>query len=279
LKKILSFIISKAFWVNITIMLLLTLGGVYGVTIFLDSYTKHDEFIEVPDFEGFHYSEVNDYIADKGLRFEIVDSIFNPNKEGGIVLEQIPRKGEQVKPNRKIYLTINSVTPPSVILPELHDITVRQVVSKIETYGLKIDSLIYKPAECDNCVIGVLFEGKEVDSGTRIEKGKSISLIIGEGIGMEKVNVPYLYKLSLNEVRELLNAQGLNVGFYEYDSTIVNVDDSANAFVYKQIPGYDTLSKVRQGRAFDLFLTLDSNKVEGIELMVSDTNLIQNETN
>lgn len=273
------FFVSRAFWMNILAMLLIVAGGIYAVALFLDSYTKHDEFVEVPDFEGFHYSEIDEYISDKNLRFEIVDSLFNPNKEGGIVLEQIPEKGELVKPNRKIYITINSVTPPSVILPELHDITVRQVVSKIETYGLNIDSLIYRPAECDNCVIGVLFEGKEVTSGTRIEKGKSISLIIGEGIGMEKVSIPFLYKHSLAEVREMLNSQGLNVGFYEFDSTVTNIDDSANAFVYRQIPVYDTVSKVRQGRAFDLFLTMDSNKIEGIELMVPDTNLQSDEDN
>jgi beta-lactam-binding protein with PASTA domain len=252
-------------------MLLVVGAGVLGVSVFLDTFTKHDEFVEVPDFAGFHYSEVDEYISDKNLRFEITDSIFNPKMERGIVLEQLPHSGELVKPNRKVYLTINSVTPPSVILPELRDITVRQVVSKIETYGLKVDSLIYKPAECDNCVIGVVFEGEEIEPGTRIEKGKSISLIIGEGIGTQKVDIPYLYKLRLADVRTLLNSKGLNMGFPEYDSTILNKEDTLNAFVYKQEPAYDTNNTVRQGRAFDLFFTLDSNKLEGLELNIADT--------
>ena len=256
-------------------MLLVVGAGVFGVSVFLDTFTKHDDFVEVPDFAGFHYTEVDEYISDKNLRFEITDSIFNPKMEGGIVLEQLPHSGEMVKPNRKVYLTINAVTPPSIILPELRDITVRQVVSKIETYGLKVDSLIYKPAECDNCVIGVVFEGKEIEPGTRIEKGKSISLIIGEGIGTQKVDIPYLYKLGLADVRALLNSKGLNMGFPEYDSTILNEEDTLNAFVYKQEPAYDTNNTVRQGRAFDLFFTLDSNKLEGLELNIADTNITE----
>ena len=272
LKNFLAFFISKPFWISIIVMVLIVVGGIFGVSVFLDTYTKHDEFIEVPDFKGFHYTEVETYITDKGLRYEIVDSIFDPTQEGGVVLEQLPLNGELVKPNRKVYLTINSIIPPSVILPELRDITVRQVVSKIESYGLKVDSLIYKPAECDNCVIAVLFKGKEVEPGARIEKGKSLTLVIGEGIGTERVSIPFLVKLQLSEARDLLNKQGLNVGFIEYDTSIVTQEDSMNAFIYSQKPGYDTNNMVRQGMAFDLMFTIDSNKVTGLELVSSDTN-------
>lgn len=275
MKNFFLFLVSKPFWGSVIAMVIIVGLAIFGVSIFLDDYTKHNDFVEVPVFEGFHYSEVDEFISDKNLRFEISDSIFDPMQPGGIVLDQLPKAGELVKSNRKIYLTINSVIPPSVILPELRDITVRQVVSKIETYGLKVDSLIYKPAECDNCVIGVLHKGEEVLPGTRIEKGSSLSLIIGEGIGSEKLPIPYLYKMTLQEVRALLNSQGLNVGYYEFDTTAVNQLDSAKAFVFRQNPVYDTVNEVRQGQAFELFFTLDSNKIEGIEFIVSDTNSIE----
>lgn len=258
-------------------MMLLVLIGLFGISMFLDTYTKHDKFVEVPDFKGFHFSEIEDFISDKNLRFEITDSIFDPSHKGGIILEQLPHGGELVKSNRKVYLTMNSVVPPSIILPELRDITLRQVVSKIETYGLKVDSLIYKPAECDNCVIGVLFEGEEVLPGARIEKGKSISLIIGEGIGTLKVSVPALYQLHLDEVKKVLNTKGFNMGFPDYDSTILTLEDSMNAFVFQQNPSYDSNLKVRQGTAFDIFLTLDSNKVPLMEFIQTDTNRVIDE--
>lgn len=258
-------------------MLIVASIGVFGISLFLDSYTQHDEFVEVPDFEGYHFTEVGDYISDKNLRFEISDSIFDVEQPRGVVLEQLPLAGEMVKPGRKVYLTINSVIPPHILLPELRDYTVRQVVMKIETYGLKIDSLIYKPAECDNCVIGVLYKGEEVEAGTRITKGKSISLIVGEGIGSEKVAIPFLYELSYQGARDKLNALGLNQGFVDYDTSVVTGEDSLNAFVFSQTPSHDTLRQVRKGQAFDLILTLDSNKLEGIQLPVSDTTIVEEE--
>ncbi len=271
LKKLFQFLISKSFWVNLTFVIILVLAGFFAVSLFLDSYTKHDEFVKVPEFEGFHYSEIDAFISDKDLRFEITDSIFDPKKSGGAVVEQIPNAGELVKPNRKIYLTINSVIPPSVLLPELRDITVRQVMSKIETYGLRVDSLVYKPAECDNCVIGVLYNGEEILPGERIVKGESISLVVGEGIGSERIPVPYLYAMALNQARSYLNEKGLNLGYFEYDTTVKTMEDTMNAFVFSQNPKYDTNNEVRQGQAFELFFTIDSNKIEVMELIVADS--------
>lgn len=275
MKNLFLFLVSKSLWVSVGLMIVIVCSSIFAISIFLDDYTKHDEFIEVPNFEGFHYSEIETFISDKNLRFEISDSVFAPQKQGGIVLEQIPAPGELVKPNRKVYITINSVVPPSVLLPELRDITVRQVMSKVETYGLKVDSLVYRAAECDNCVIGVLYKGEEVLPGERIVKGGSISLVIGEGIGSERQPVPYLYKKKMDEVRGFLNSQGLNLGYYEYDSTIKTMDDSMNAFVFKQTPTFDTISMVRQGQAMELFFTLDSNKIEIMELIVSDSNDVE----
>lgn len=256
-------------------MIVLAGIGLFTVSWFLDSYTQHDEFLEVPSFEGFHFSELDGYISDKDLMYEITDSVYDPNQARGVILEQVPAAGQKVKPGRKIYLTMNSVTPPSIILPELRDYTVRQVVMKIETYGLKIDSLMYKPADCDNCVIGVLYEGKEIEAGTEIEKGKAITLVIGEGIGTEKVGIPKLYALGFNEARDKLNSLGLNLGFVDYDTSVVNGDDSLAAFVYQQSPTYDTVNVVRKGTAFDLKMTLDSNKLPVFELPMADS-LIEN---
>jgi len=253
--------------------------GIFGLSTFFDSYTYHDEFVEVPDFSGFHYTEIESYLNDKDLRFEISDSVFDAEQPRGVVIEQQPGPGALVKPNRKIYLTINSVVPPSVLLPELKDYTMRQAVNKIPTYGLKIDSIIYKPAECDNCVIGVLYEGKEIETGTIIEKGKSISIIVGEGIGTERVNIPYMYRLSITEAKEKLYSHGLNIGFVKFDTTVKNNIDSSVAFVWYQSPKYDSSLKVRQGQAVDLNFTLDSNKLQGIELLKLDTNMSVSDSN
>jgi beta-lactam-binding protein with PASTA domain len=180
-----------------------------------------------------------------------------------------------VKPGRKIYLTINSVEEPSIVLPPLKDYTVRQVMMKAKTYGLKIDSLIYTPAECDECVIGVMYNGVDVEAGARIPKGSEIWLVVGEGFGTEKVAVPSLMAQPAVNVKSTLNALGLNIGFVRYDSTVVTAEDSQSAFVYQQNPVYDSVTMVRLGTAFDVYLTVDSNKIDTLQLLPIDTNKTQ----
>jgi beta-lactam-binding protein with PASTA domain len=270
-RNFISFLVSKTFWINIAVMVGIVGVGIFVLSQFFDSYTRHEEYVEVPDFNGFHYSELKLLVAESDVHYIISDSVFDPEKPRGIVLDQIPKAGDQVKPGRKIYLTINATIPPSVLLPELMDYTVRQAVNKIPTYGLSVDSIIYRPAECDNCVIGVLYNGEEISAGTLIERGKSISLIVGMGFGNERIVVPYLYKLGFNEAKEKLYSLGLNVGFVDYDTTITTKSDSDAAFVFKQFPVYDTNTMVFQGQSVDFYLTLDSNKLPGIELFIPDT--------
>lgn len=269
--QIIQFFKSRGLWISLVLMLLFAVMGIVGVAKYLNSYTNHDVRVEVPNFNGFHFTEVANFVADKELHVFISDSVFDPDKPRGVVIEQNPEALALVKPGRKIYLTINSVEVPSIVVPELKDYTVRQVVMKAETYGLKIDSMIYRPAECDNCVIGAMYNGKELATGDKVPKGSGIWLIVGEGFGVEKVAVPQLMGVNVAVVKAQLLAQGLNVGFVTYDSTIHTLVDSQNAFVYHQNPSFDSTAMIRLGTAIDLYFTVDSNKIDTLQLMPVDT--------
>lgn len=272
--QLIKFLKFRGLWISLVLMLAIIICGIVAVASYLDLYTQHNVRVEVPNLKGFHYTEVANFVADKNLYAVVSDSVFNPARPRGVVLEQNPSEGQAVKPGRKIYLTINSVEVPSISLPELKDYTLRQVVRKVETYGLKIDSILYRPAECDNCVIGVMYQGKDVDAGARIPKGSGIWLMVGEGFGVEKVTIPRLVTQSAISIKGKLNSLGLNVGFVKYDSTVKSAADSLAAFVYQQYPAFDSAMKVRVGTAFDLYFTIDSNKLEALQLLPIDSNQI-----
>ena len=42
------FLVSKVFWINLLVAILLVGGGVYATLLYLDNYTKHWEELEVP---------------------------------------------------------------------------------------------------------------------------------------------------------------------------------------------------------------------------------------
>ncbi len=274
MKIILALLKSKSFWINLAIALVILLAGVLFLKWYIDRYTNHDELIEVPDLEGFHFSEIDEYLSGMDLRHVIIDSIYDPAIPGGVVIDQDPPAGSKVKPKRKIYLTINAVEPPKVQLPELRGYTLRQAMIKINSYGLEVDTVIFKPAECSNCIIDVLYAGQEVRSGLLVKKGEKISLVVGAGEGTEEVPLPLFTGKTMEKVKRELNTLGLLQGYVEYDETVVSSEDSANAFVYRQVPAFRKDRTVKMGRSVDLFFTLDSNKIDEMELNWQDTNAI-----
>ena len=256
------FLVSKVFWINLLIAIILVLGGLYATLAYLDSYTKHGEELEVPEFVGLHITETDLAITDRGsLLTEISDSIFIKGKMGGTVIEQHPKAGKQVKQGRTVYLTVAANQPSKIKMPKLVDRSLRQATSILETYGLEVGELVYKPDMCMNCILEQKLEGEDIEAGTRIRKGSTIDLVVGQGLGSVLVEVPYLLEFNIEMATNLLQSKSLNIGAALFDETVINAEDSMNAVVYKQLPPFSQVPTTRMGAAVDLFLTLDTNKV------------------
>lgn len=265
------FLFSKAFIIQIVIAAILSVTLIYAAVKYLDTYTMHGVRITVPDLDGYHFTEIEGIMKEAELRPVISDSVFTPEKKPGIILGQHPAAYSEVKPGRKVYITVNTTVPPKVILPDLRDYTYRQAGSRIKSFGLKLDSVTYRPAECSGCVVDVLIDGERVGQGAEIARGQGVVLVVGSGESHVKIRVPYMYEMKYAEIDEFLLSKGLNPGRKRFDETVENKKDSANAFVYKQNPAYDSTASINLGRSVDVFLTLDSTKLPETELMISDT--------
>jgi len=266
------FLVSKVFWINLLIAILLIGGGLYATLVYLDDYTKHGEELEVPELVGFHISETDLAITDKESFFtEISDSIFIKGKIGGTVIEQHPRAGKQVKQGRTIYLTVAANQPTKIKMPNLVDRSLRQATSILETYGLEVGKMEYKADMCMNCILEQKLDDEEIQAGTRIRKGSVIDLVVGQGLGSVLVEVPYLLEFNVEMATNLLQSKSLNVGAPLFDETVKTAEDSIHAVVYKQLPPFNQEPTVRMGSAIDLFLTLDTNKVVHSVIPVLDS--------
>lgn len=256
------FLVSKVFWINLLVALLLVCGALFFTLRYLDSYTKHAEVVDVPELVGYHLTEVDLGIQEKGsLLTEVSDSIFVEGAVGGTIIEQNPKAGKQVKEGRTIYLSVAAAQPAKISMPKLVDRSLRQATSILETYGLVVGEKKYKPDFCVNCILEQSIDGKPVESGKRIRKGSIIDLLIGQGLSNELVDVPYLVDFNVEMANDLLQSKSLNLGALLYDAAIETAEDSANALVYRQIPQFSQAPTVRMGTSIDLFLTLDTNKV------------------
>lgn len=248
-----QFIKSKTFLLNVfsaIFVLLLLFSFTYR---WLDSYTNHGETISVPDLRGLKISQLNAFLVNKNVKYKIADStVYDMKKPPGTVIEQDPAPNEKVKENRTIYLTITRTVAPLVKMPDLIDNSFRQAEAILESYGLKLGQIVYKPDLAKNAVLEQYANGVAISPGTEIFKGTQIDLVLGDGFGSTIVNIPQLYNLSLSEVMFVLKASSLNAGSIIFDQT---VRDSTLARVYKQIPEFvDTLT-INQGQAIDIYLT------------------------
>jgi len=249
----LQFLRSRTFVINLlsaTAVLLLIFSFTYR---WLDSYTRHGESITVPDLRGLKVTELESFLTNKHVKYKVADStIFDTKKPAGTVIEQDPAPNEKVKKERTIYVTITRTVAPLIKMPNLIDNSYRQAEAILESYGLKLGQISYKPDLAKNAVLEQLVDGRAVPHGEEISKGTVIDLVLGDGYGNTLVSVPRLYNLTLSEALFVLRGSSLNAGSVVLDQS---VKDSSLARVYKQDPSYKDTATISQGQAIDIYLT------------------------
>lgn len=111
------FLFSKRFLKHFLISVGITALLLWITFYSLSWYTKHSDYIVVPDFRGQIISEAGLQEKYSDFKFAINDSIFDPDRSKGAILSQDPYPGARVKHNRMIYLTIVSIIPKKPVCP------------------------------------------------------------------------------------------------------------------------------------------------------------------
>ena len=251
MKDFFNFLRSKVFLLNVLLAIMVVVA-VFGFTYkWLSSYTNHGQSIEVPDLKGLNTEQVKVLLERLHLRYAIIDSLYQTEKKPGTVLEQDPSPKSKVKEDRTIYLTVNSGIPPKVKMPDLTDVSLRQAEAILQRIGLKRGELSYKHDLAKNAVLEARYRGRIIKPGTELSKGSMVDLVVGDGLGGEKVSVPDLTGLTKSEAADALNMANLSVGAVFYDE---NIKDSVSAVVYKQFPLPTEDVVLNQGESVDIYL-------------------------
>ena len=260
-KNIIVFLKSRFFIVNFSMSVAALLLIVIIIGLWLRLYTMHGQEISVPDFTGFTVTEVHKMAKEKRLRIEIVDSVYADLGRKGAVIDQTPPPSFKVKKGRTIFLTIKAYNAENVSMPNLRGTSIVQARADIETYGLKIGKLTYRPDIAKDNVLEQMVNGKRIAPGTQIPRGTRIDLVLGLGNDDNAVaSVPDLVGLNFYDASLLAAENSLNIGTVIFDNTVVSELDTAGALVYKQSPSENTV--LGMGAQIDLWLTTDENKVK-----------------
>lgn len=189
------FIISKAFILNLIIAFVLLVSIFWFVLRYLDGLTLHGESITVPNVSGYTISEADTILSSKKLRYVISDSVYVTESKRGVIVEQDPKADDKVKENRTVYLVVNAMAIPKVPMPELTDLSLRQALATLKTYGFESGDLEYVPDFARDAVVGQKVNGVEVEVGQMVNKGSEVVLIMGAGLSDEEVHVPNLIEI------------------------------------------------------------------------------------
>ncbi len=148
----------------------------------LNSYTRHGQSTIVPDLRGMTFDQVKTVLSGNSLNYEIMDSVFDMNKPPMSIVDQNPKPKSKVKEGRTIYLTINATSAPTTEIPDLVGrSSLKYAKMQLESYGLKVGELIYKPDPHLNAVIGIQVKGRTLSKKTRVARGTVIDLVLGYG--------------------------------------------------------------------------------------------------
>ena len=223
---------------------------------YLDYYTMHDKYIKVPDFNNMLTMQLDSVVEAHNIRYEIIDSIFDRSKARGIVVNQNPEPFTDVKKNRKIYLTINSLQTRKVVFPDIYDLSLRQAIRKLNNNELEVGELEYRANIATNKVLDYKINGIKIEIGQELYVGTIVDLVVGKGLSSESVIVPNLIGLTRMEANIILKSISLNIG----SEICTLVEDSVLAIIYKQYPKSDSENKINIGSSIDLYFENPSIK-------------------
>lgn len=233
---------------------------ILGANLLLKAVTRHNEEINVPDLSGMTVAEAEKYLAARGMRSEVTDSVYIKRMERGVVYRQNPEAGNHVKKGRRILLTINAVNPKKVTMPNLVGYSLRQAKAELLSRGLNLGTLIYVEDIATNNVLKQLYRNREIKPGVPVESESSIDLVVGLNDMDNMTYVPYVTGLKYISAVSAVQDNSLNIQDLIFDNTVRDYSDSLDAVVYRQTPEISE-EPLLMGSSVTLYLTKDITKV------------------
>lgn len=157
--------------------LMIMIGGISSIIFFIfyiyfPFKTNHGDTITVPNLIGMELNEIDEFLSDRDLRYEILDdSSYSSEYPAYTILQQNPSENEKVKENRKIYLTLNSSIPPKIKMPKIINGSVKNAQLILRSYDLKLGDITYVPDMARNAVLKIFINGDSISENDLILKG------------------------------------------------------------------------------------------------------------
>ncbi len=181
MKDFLIKIIKHPFFITLVAAVVVSFVILYGTLKWLDSYTRHNEAVVVPDVKGLKMEEAAPFIKNNGLKYSIIDSVYSKSVAPGAIVEIIPAPGSKVKTNRILFLTVNAITSQMGEIPEVEDISFRQAYALLKNRGFESVEIVYVNGVYKDLAIGVELRGRLLERGDMVPLNSPLVLKVSSG--------------------------------------------------------------------------------------------------
>lgn len=206
--------ILKDIRIYIGLLILIIAGAAFLLLIdrvIMPAYTNYNQGLTVPDVTRISLEDAQQRLEDQGLRYEVIDYRANEAYPVDYVIDQSPAASMIVKPNRKIYLTVNSSVTPMVRVPDVTNLSLRNATIQLQNHGLQPGNISYVSSRFKNSVMS-----QSLEPGRQVIKGATVDLTVSDGLGMRQVEIPEIVGLRLSEAQRMLREVGLRVGSIQF---------------------------------------------------------------
>jgi len=230
---------------------------------YLPNITNHGETITVPNVEGQPFDKASRMLEEHDLRFEVSDSSYSSEYPPLTVLKQVPVEGSKVKEQRKIYLSINRLTPPTVPMPDLIDGSLINADAVLKGSELRRGKIHLVRGPFLNVVKEMRINGKTVAPLTRVPKGTVVDLVVMDG-GSDTLPTPDVIGMTVEDAKIPLLGSNLSIGTVHLIGDTVGV----KAVILKQNPAPQENIKV--GDIVELWVGAEGSAVDENEQILKD---------
>ena len=266
------------FWGGLGGLLLLGIAGYVLVdAVIMPSYTRHGVAVRVPDVEDRSFEEAKKLVTDRNLKVRRRVGRYNPDVEQEAVVDQNPPPNSDVKPGRRVYLTVNAGELPRVDVPNLNGISVREAKSRVSSLGLEVGTV--EPDSVPSPYPNTITR-QEPEPGDSLKEGTTVDLWYSTGLGADAVQVPSVLGRTVEEAQRLLLQRELRSVVVDPRTSESTQDESpvdtseTRRFVRRQ--GHPPNTEVQAGTEIRLFTTDDSTQVPAPDTTTQDSSVVPN---
>lgn len=196
----------------VTLLLIIILGLGVGAFFSYGNFWSGTT-VEVPNVVGMTQSQAEETLQAENLRVEIAET-FDENTPAGKIVSQTPEAGKVVKENRLITIYI-SKGAEIITMPNLVGMNIDDATDELKDMGLnlvKVDKM-----ESDEPEGTVLKQS--ITYNDNVSKGSKIYLTVARA-KEDKVSVASVVGLDVEDARDILLKQGLNVQTNSYSGIV-----------------------------------------------------------